>query len=711
MKRIQSSGIPSAAVGTDHCCSSPFWGPIIRWTCSILTLAGLGTSFVASSSTNYSIARDWDEQILSAIRIDKPHPPVHARNLFSLSVAMYDAWAAYTNGPVGYVFRGKATANDIEAARREAISYAAYRILRERYALSIGANNTLPALDAHLASLGYDPNNGTRDLKTPAGVGNSVYDAVSAWFIDDGSLQTNGYRDVSVSKGGYSPVNGYLNVGLSGIDPTTLIDVNRWQPLEIPNAVDQNGIPTGPKQTFLGSQWLGVRPFSLSRLDASKAWIDPGPEPKWGTSTSASFVSNVVEVIRRSSQLTPDDGVTIDISPGAFGNNPLGSNAGSGHPINPATGLPYPSNVVPRGDFARVLAEYFADGPKSETPPGHWNVLANAASANTNLVKRIGGVGPVVNDLEWDVKLYFALNVAVHEAACAAWSLKRQYDGWRPLTAIRFLGSLGQSTDPTLPAYHTNGLPLIPGLIELVTAATSAPGGRHAGLPVNSVALLSWAGQPADPAAQYGGVVWGQPADWLPYQKTNFVTPAFPGYVSGHSTFSRAAAEVLTAITGSPFFPGGLGIFTAVAGKELTTEYGPSQTVQLQWATYYDAADQAGVSRLWGGIHPPIDDFTGRIVGAQCGSNVWALASRFFDGSVGKSGGSLVIQPLGGLTNRLAVNAVRGLFYRLQFTPDLAQPFVDQGDGATLALTSPLVVTNGISGNTGFYRVQTALQP
>src|SRR5258707_1188763 len=88
---------------------------------------------VSPKARAQTIARDWDEQCLSAVRTDTPHPPAQARNLFSLSVCMYDAWAAYTNGPVGYVYREKHTASDIAAARREAISYAAYRMMKERY--------------------------------------------------------------------------------------------------------------------------------------------------------------------------------------------------------------------------------------------------------------------------------------------------------------------------------------------------------------------------------------------------------------------------------------------------------------------------------------------------------------------------------------------------------------------------------------------------
>ena len=97
--------------------------------------------------------------------------------------------------------------------------------------------------------------------------------------------------------------------------------------------------------------------------------------------------------------------------------------------------------------------------------------------------------------------------------------------------------------------------------------------------------------------------------EWVPYQRPTFVTPAFPGYVSGHSTFSRAAAEVLTSLTGSEYFPGGLGTWTIPAGA-LEFEAGPTTDIPLQWATYYDAADQAGLSRIYGGIHPPVDDLT-----------------------------------------------------------------------------------------------------
>ena len=674
-------------------------------------------SLAQASATN-SVARVWDERALAAIRVDTPHPPAQARNLFSLSVCMWDAWAAYdTNGAVGYIYRRKHTASDLLAARNEAISYAAYRILKERHFYSKTATNTLAADDAQMAALGYNTNNVSRDT-TPAGVGNSVYDAVSAWFINDGARQTNGtqaapYPDYPVGQGGYEYINPPLATSLEGIDDgngDTVVDINRWQRLQIVNAVDQHGLPLGPIQNYLGAQWLGVRPFALARTDPAKPWIDPGPPPHLNGPGDAAFRSNVVEVIRRSSELTPDDGVMIDISPGAFGNNTLGTNDGSGHTNNPATGLPYAPNVVKRGDFVRVLAEFWADGPNSETPPGHWNVIANNVSDSTNFVKSIGGTGPVLDDLEWDVKLYFALNAAVHEAACAAWSLKRYYDGWRPMSAIRYLAIQGQSSDPGSPSYNTNGLPLMTNLIELVTSNTVASG-RHAGLTPGKIAILAWPGQPTNPATMYQGVKWIHADSWVPYQRTNFVTPAFPGYISGHSTFSRSAAEILTAITGSGFFPGGMGTYTAVSNTALAFEKGPSQTVQLQWATYYDAADQAGLSRIYGGIHPPVDDLAGRRAGSQCGQGVWALAQKYFDGSVTNVPFALTVRPLTPAGCELRLDALRGFFYKLQTTTNLSQPFADDPAGFIQALDSPVVRADTAAVPRKFYRAIRTIAP
>ena len=168
----------------------------------------------------------------------------------------------------------------------------------------------------------------------------------------------------------------------------------------------------------------------------------------------------------------------------------------------------------------------------------------------------------------------------------------------------------------------------------MITTESSAPGERHEPLAdhVGEIAVYAWRGSPEDPETETSGVGWIRAVDWVPYQRPTFVTPSFAGYVSGHSTFSRAAAEVLTGLTGTPYFPGGLSEWTVEEG-ELLHEEGPTADVDLQWATYYDASDQAGISRLYGGIHIPQDDIEGRIIGSQVGLGAWELAQTYFDGT------------------------------------------------------------------------------
>jgi hypothetical protein len=288
---------------------------------------------------------------------------------------------------------------------------------------------------------------------------------------------------------------------------------------------------------------------------------------------------------------------------------------------------------VRQGDFYRAVVEFWADGPSSETPPGHWNVIANAVSDQLSPNLRIAGTGPVIDRLQWDVKMYLALNGAVHDAAIAAWGLKGRYDGIRPISMIRYMASLGQSSDPSRAAYNKEGLPLVPGLIELITKEETAPGARMAALAGHEgeIAVYAWRGNPADPKTQSSPATWILGTAWIPYQLPTFVTPSFQGYISGHSTFSRAAAEVLTGITGSQYFPGGLFESTITRGS-FRVEAGPSADIVLRWATYYDAADQAGQSRLYGGIHVQADDFTGRIVGSTCGKDAWVVAQRYYTG-------------------------------------------------------------------------------
>ena len=627
----------------------------------LAVLAALCAAGAGSTASAQSVARSWNDQILDAIRIDFPNPTVHARNLFHLSVGMWDAWAAYDQGSaVACVYREDATAADIAAARHEAISYAAYRILSARYARSTNAATTLNQLRNHMIALGYAPNNTSTEGALPSAVGNRVGAMILDFASTDGSNESINYRDFT-----YFPVNSPLII----FRPSTVMaQPNRWQPLAFDVAFTQNGQIADDVQTFLGSHWGDVTPFAMRLEPGETLYHDPGQPPQLGGEADTAFKDGNLEVIRYSARLDPDSGDMIDISPGAYGNSPLGENGGTGHERNPFTDAAYAPNVVKHGDFGRVLAEFWADGPDSETPPGHWNALANEVVEHPEFERRWQGEGEIVDALEWDVKMYLALNGALHDAAVTAWGCKRVYDYVRPISSIRYLASRGQSSDPSLPNYRTNGIPLEPGLVELITADSTVPGERHEHLSgdVGKIALRCWVGEPNDPENEFSGVGWIAAESWLPYQRDTFVTPAFAGYVSGHSTFSRAAAEVLTRLTGSAFFPGGMGTFTAKKDDYLEFELGPTTDVVLQWATYYDAADQAGISRLYGGIHVPADDGPGRIMGAECGIDAWERALTYFNGTVG----AIATSADGSLSSedrvKIACETIPGLFYQVQ---------------------------------------------
>src|SRR2546425_12090671 len=411
----------------------------------------------------WSVARRWDESLLSAIRRALPNPPVHARNLFHLSVAMWDAWATYDPTASGYVFKQKLNAADVAGARSEAISYAAYRVLSARFIKGVGADKSLAEFDDLMDALCFPISITGTDGDAPAAVGNRIANTVLAYGKADGSNELNGYADP-----GYKPVNPPLVVAKPGI---TLTDPNRWQPLQIENMISQNGIPiTNGVQQAVGPHWGHVTPFAIPAGGASGTPVDPGPQPRMGDpATDAAYRTQAVEVLRDSGLLDASNDASMDVSPRTIGGNDLGSNDGRGHSLNPATGKPYAPDATRAGDYYRAVVEFWADGPSSETPPGHWNAIANAASDQLAPNLRAGGSGPVVDRLQWDVKVYLALNGAVHDAAIAAWGLKGRYDGIRPISMIRYMASLGQSSDPSGAAYNRAGLPLVPGLIELIT--------------------------------------------------------------------------------------------------------------------------------------------------------------------------------------------------------------------------------------------------
>ena len=620
----------------------------------VIVHAFASTGIVRGAEVKHSAARQWNEELLDAIRVDFARPTVHARNLWHVSVAMWDGWAAYDDLAQTYLHHERAVADDVESARRETISCACYRLLAARFANSPGAVATLASIGAKMDAFGYDVDFTSTEGDTPAALGNRIAETVLLFGSMDGSNEAAGYANRF-----YAPVNPPLVPIFPG-NPD-IVDPNRWQPLALEVFVDQGGITIGDFPPFLSPEWGQVSAFSLADEDLTvyrrdgfdyRVYHDPGAPPYLGTPSADYYKWGAAMVSVWSSHLDPSDGVTWDISPASIGNAPLpdpqdyeefydfenGGDWGSGYALNPVTGEPYEPQIVPRGDYARVLAEFWADGPDSETPPGHWFTIANYVSDHPLLEKRIGGRGDLVSDLEWDVKLYFILGGAMHDVAVSAWGVKGWYDYVRPISAIRYMAQLGQSSDPGAPSYHPDGITLHPGLIEVVTAASSAPAERHAHLARHEgkIAVHAWRGPTAiaDPETDVAGSGWILAENWWPYQRPTFVTPPFAGYVSGHSTYSRAGAVVLSLLTGSEYFPGGLGEFHCPQNEFLVFEDGPSVDVTLQWAKYADASDQTSLSRIWGGIHPPADDLPGRHMGQEIGADAFALALEYFGDTV-----------------------------------------------------------------------------
>ena len=330
-----------------------------------------------------SIARTWNEALLSAIRIDRARPPVQARNLFHTSAAMYDIWAAYDGTADTYLFghpgceSAGALPPDPEASEREAISYAMYRLIRNRFSGSPGIEQTYADLDALMLKLGYDITDISTDYSagSAAALGNYVAECYANFGLADGSNEAGLHGNTY-----YQPVNEAMQPPLPGAQ--AVADLDHWQPLLLDVFIDQSGnIIVGGAPPFVGAEWGNVTPFAMTPdelttnhrdsngdgvMDTFKVYHDPGSPPSHLGDTADEFWWNFALVAKWSGQLDQADGVMIDVSPASIGNDPgaerplpttfaeyqafydsdNGGDRSPGHAINPATGEPYAPQIV-----------------------------------------------------------------------------------------------------------------------------------------------------------------------------------------------------------------------------------------------------------------------------------------------------------------------------------------------------------------------------
>jgi uncharacterized protein DUF6851/vanadium-dependent haloperoxidase-like protein len=457
-----------------------------------------------------SIVVRWNQAALQGVRDSRLGPPMVARALAIVHTAAFDAWAAYEERAVGT--RLGASLRRPPRERSLANKKIAISYAAYRAAVDLFPGSTSTVFDPLMQSLGLDPQDNSTGLDTPAGVGNVAAAAVLKFRHGDGANQLGGYADYT----GYKSPNDPMDIRLP-FDPRSVHDPNAWQPLRY---IDKFGNLVTPN--FVGAQWQNVAPFALS--SASQLRSINGPA-KFG---STEYVAQAQALLALSAALT---------------------------------------------DEHKMIAEYWADGPNSELPPGHWDLFAQ-------FIARRDHHGAGEHGVDADVKLFFALTNAIFDASICCWDGKRAFASVRPITALRYLFQ-GQQ-------------------------------------------VLAWAGP-------YRGTRLISGDEWSPYQPSTFPTPPFPEYSSGHSTFSAAGAEILRLFTKSDRFGDSV---TLPAGSS-RTEPGavPADDVTLSWVTFSDAADQAGISRRYGGIHFEQGDLDGRRAGRMVSQIAWDKAQSYFDGS------------------------------------------------------------------------------
>jgi hypothetical protein len=469
------------------------------------------TNTPAAEPPQPKVVVEWNKSALDAIRVVKPGPPMVARALAMVHTAMYDAWAAYDKVAVGTRLRNllrRPEAEHTQANKARAMSQAAYLVLLYLYPTEKAT------FDAKMTSLGFTPVLNNTDVNTPIGVGNLAAQAVIDYRRGDGANQDG---TLAASGVPYADYTGYVPANPAALFslPTPLSGIiapDKWQPITY---FDGGGIARTPG--FIGPQWQRVIPFALT----SASQFRPTPPKALGTPEFTAQAQRVMDV------------------------------------------------QVALTEKQKVIAEYWADGPASELPPGHWGLFAQFVSDRDK------------NSNDKDVRMFFAVANSIHDAAIATWEAKRFYDYARPISAIRFL---------------MNGR----------TVQSFGVGGPAAGL------------------------VSVQGEAWRTFQVSTFPTPPFPEYTSGHSAFSAAGAEALKQFTGSDNF----GASYTQAARTLRADTSlPAAALTLTWATFTEAANEAGISRIYGGIHFEDGNNAGLELGRKVGVQAYNKAKSYWEGT------------------------------------------------------------------------------
>jgi hypothetical protein len=459
--------------------------------------AAVGAALAASSHAGAapgqpSIVMEWNRLAGQAVINTLMPVTIAARAYAMVHEAIYNAWAHYDwLARFTQPWLSKRLAIEWNSInKRVAISHAAHGVLTELFPTQVALFDALlqPSIaDAWRSLGGWQAGNVGRDV---------AYRVIQSRNNDGANMRGD------LAAGAYSDWTGYQSVNT----PDLVTDIDRWQPLRLPNAA---GVLT--VQRFLTPHWGRVKPFALS----SGAVYRPTLSPRGATQ------AEINEILRLSAELD---------------------------------------------DRSKALGDFFAQNPGSVTPPGQWLQVAEQVSQTD------------CNSLDQDVKLFFTTAQAGLDASIAAWDAKRFHDQSRPITVIplRYRGQL----------------------------------------------IRAWGGP-----GQGTQTILGE--NWIPWQRPANRSPPFPDFVSGHSTFSAAAATAIARVRGSDVIT----ITGTVPKGAFRTDPGlPLTDISFTWRRLSEVADAAGFSRRVTGIHWERSDLGGRALGRQVGAAVARKCLDLFDG-------------------------------------------------------------------------------
>lgn len=555
------------------------------WNLSVKAQSAINE--ISLDPAKQSVSSLWVSQVLNGVATPGGGsflgPTGASRAYGILGTAMYNAWAAYEDAPVSTLYADGLIDFDLQRPgientlgnKEEAISYAAFRVLNDLFPdTGIQANFTTLMND-----LGFDPNNTSTDLSTAAGVGNFVAQELLNFRHQDGSNQLNDYVDTT----------GFVSTNTTD----KVVNLEFWTPENVPYGTAQGDPDFIRTQTALHPYWGKVIPFALESGDQFRP---PAPEP-FLLDPNATVDLRKKTITRADNTIVPIDRslIGIDINPNfiAQAEQVIDFSASLSPTGEPGVPSEFTADGLlggkVEGETRKLIAEFWEDPTGTPFPPGTWMLFGQKVAEKEN------------PELDNDIPLFFNLGNAVFDAGVATWDAKYFYNYVRPVRAIKELGLLGLiGEDPDEDGIYT-------------TFAWGGPGLGTIEIPVTDFQTYQSPGQ--DPS------------------------PPFPEYTSGHSAFSAAAAEVLKLHTGSDDFVLGDGTFgLTVTFPPESSRFEPgftpmTETIDLTWLTFTKAANEAGISRLYGGIHFEDGDLNGRALGRRVGEQVFDRTQFLLNGA------------------------------------------------------------------------------